>query len=119
MLAEAFRRKHEEMPLGWLGVIGLMNVQFAIREDTIYVLSAPALRSIDGGRTWETLSGAHGDFHDLWVDPDDAQHLVIGNDGGGSVSMNGATAATIWAWACALISNAVTKAGVSGLSGDL
>ncbi len=25
MLAEAFRRKHEEMPLGWLGVIGLVG----------------------------------------------------------------------------------------------
>ena len=34
-------------------------------------------------------NGTHGDFHDLWVDPDDPQHPVIGNDGGGSVSMNG------------------------------
>ena len=34
-------------------------------ENTIYVLSAPALRSLDGGKTWENLSGTHGDYHDL------------------------------------------------------
>ncbi|MCB0593866.1 MAG: glycosyl hydrolase, partial [Phaeodactylibacter sp.] len=38
-------------------------------ENTVYVLSADALRSIDGGKTWEALSGTHGDFHDLWINP--------------------------------------------------
>ena len=28
-------------------------------EHTIYVMSAPAMRSIDGGKTWEYLSGTH------------------------------------------------------------
>src|SRR5438128_5404971 len=34
-------------------------------ENTIYVMSAPALRSMDAGKTWENPSGTHGDFHDL------------------------------------------------------
>ena len=38
-------------------------------EDTVYVLSAPALRSEDGGRTWKRLTGTHTDFHDLWINP--------------------------------------------------
>ena len=44
-------------------------------ENTIYVLSAPALRSNDGGKTWETLSGTHGDYHDLWINPDNPEQL--------------------------------------------
>src|SRR5687767_10928083 len=57
-------------------------------EHTIYVLSAPALRSIDGGRTWETLSGTHGDFHDLWINPHDSKNFVISNDGGVAITFN-------------------------------
>ena len=44
-------------------------------ERTIYVLSAPALRSTDGGKTWQTLSGTHGDYHDMWINPDNPAQL--------------------------------------------
>ena len=57
-------------------------------EHTIYVLSAPALRSIDGGKTWEKLSGTHGDFHDLWINPNNTKNMVIANDGGAAISFN-------------------------------
>lgn len=57
-------------------------------EHTIYVLSAPALRSIDGGKTWEVLSGTHGDFHDLWINPDDSKNFIISNDGGVAITFN-------------------------------
>jgi len=57
-------------------------------DDTLYVMSAPALRSTDGGRTWETLSGTHGDFHDLWINPDNPQNMIISNDGGSAITFN-------------------------------
>lgn len=57
-------------------------------EHTLYVLSAPALRSIDGGKTWEELSGTHGDYHDLWINPHNPKNLVIANDGGAAISFN-------------------------------
>ena len=57
-------------------------------ENTVYVMSAPALRSIDGGKTWERLSGTHGDFHDLWINPDNSRNMVIANDGGAAISYN-------------------------------
>lgn len=57
-------------------------------ENTIYVLSAPALRSEDGGKTWENLSGTHGDFHDLWINPHNPKNMVIANDGGAAISVN-------------------------------
>jgi photosystem II stability/assembly factor-like uncharacterized protein len=57
-------------------------------ENTVYVLSAPALRSRDGGKSWETLSGTHGDYHDLWINPDDPNNFIISNDGGSAITFN-------------------------------
>ncbi|ALM08342.1 glycosyl hydrolase [Sediminicola sp. YIK13] len=57
-------------------------------ENTVYVLSAPALRSLDGGKTWETLSGPHGDYHDLWINPHNSKNMVIADDGGAGISFN-------------------------------
>jgi photosystem II stability/assembly factor-like uncharacterized protein len=58
-------------------------------DDTVYVMSAPALRSTDGGKTWDNISGTHGDFHDLWINPDNPQNMIISNDGGSAISFNG------------------------------
>jgi photosystem II stability/assembly factor-like uncharacterized protein len=58
-------------------------------ENTIYVLSASAMRSLDGGKTWETLSGTHGDYHDLWINPDNPSNFIISNDGGSAITFNG------------------------------
>ncbi len=57
-------------------------------ENTIYVMSASAMRSADGGKTWETLGGTHGDFHDLWINPDDPKNFIISNDGGSAITFN-------------------------------
>ena len=57
-------------------------------EQTVYVLSAPALRSIDGGRSWEEVEGAHGDYHDLWINPNNSKNMIMADDGGGSISLN-------------------------------
>ncbi|MBL7842932.1 MAG: glycosyl hydrolase [Cyclobacteriaceae bacterium] len=57
-------------------------------EHTVYVLSAPALRSIDGGKTWEYVEGAHGDYHDLWINPNNPKNMVMADDGGASITLN-------------------------------
>ena len=41
----------------------------------------------DGGKTWQTLSGTHGDFHDMWINPDNPGNFVISNDGGAAVTL--------------------------------
>jgi photosystem II stability/assembly factor-like uncharacterized protein len=57
--------------------------------DVVYLQNTTMFRSADGGKTTAGVNnGTHGDFHDLWIDPDDAAHLVVGNDGGGAVSKN-------------------------------
>ncbi|WP_286747290.1 glycosyl hydrolase [Roseivirga sp. UBA1976] len=58
-------------------------------EHTVYVLSAPALKSIDGGKTWQRITGTHGDYHDLWINPNNSKNMVIANDGGAAISFDG------------------------------
>jgi photosystem II stability/assembly factor-like uncharacterized protein len=58
-------------------------------EDVVYMQNTSFFRSTDGGETYETINnGTHGDFHDMWIDPDDPTHLLVANDGGGAVSVN-------------------------------
>jgi photosystem II stability/assembly factor-like uncharacterized protein len=58
-------------------------------ENRLYVLSAPALRSHDGGRTWEVVNGVHGDYHDMWINPNDPQNFVLSDDGGAAITFDG------------------------------
>ena len=58
-------------------------------ENVVYMQNTSFFRSTDGGETYESINnGTHGDFHDLWIDPDDPTHLIVANDGGGAVSKN-------------------------------
>lgn len=64
---------------------------FADPRDTgvVYLQNTSMFRSTDGGKKTTAIdNGTHGDFHDLWIDPADPKHLVVGNDGGGAVSIN-------------------------------
>ena len=64
-------------------------------EDVLYVLNVQFWRSKDGGKTFNSIRTPHADHHDLWVDPLDAQHLIIADDGGGQISFDaGATWST-------------------------
>lgn len=58
-------------------------------ENIVYVLNSPGLKSIDGGKTWTRLSGTHGDYHQLWINPNNNKNMVISNDGGAAVTVNG------------------------------
>lgn len=57
--------------------------------DTVYVLNAPFLKSVDGGVSFETMRLPHGDHHDLWIHPDDSRIMVEANDGGAVVTLDG------------------------------
>jgi len=53
--------------------------------ETIYTWGVPFLKSTDGGKTWEAKArnqSVHVDHHALWIDPNDSEHLLLGNDGG-------------------------------------
>ncbi|MDX1495493.1 MAG: hypothetical protein R3253_15605, partial [Longimicrobiales bacterium] len=45
--------------------------------------------SEDGGRTMRDMAEAvHVDFHAIWVDPNDPERIVLGNDGGIAISFD-------------------------------
>jgi photosystem II stability/assembly factor-like uncharacterized protein len=58
-------------------------------EDVLYVLNAPLLRSIDGGKTFEPVPNPHTDQHDLWINPDAPNNMILANDGGACITFNG------------------------------
>ncbi|MGI9516681.1 MAG: WD40/YVTN/BNR-like repeat-containing protein, partial [Pirellulaceae bacterium] len=58
-------------------------------RDKVYVLNVQFHRSTDGGKTFSSIRTPHGDHHDLWIDPEVPDRMVIADDGGGQVTYNG------------------------------
>jgi photosystem II stability/assembly factor-like uncharacterized protein len=57
--------------------------------DTVWVLNMPCKKSVDGGKTFVDIPTPHGDNQDLWIDPQDSNRMIEGNDGGAAVTFNG------------------------------
>ncbi len=60
--------------------------------DKLYILGVPMLSSNDGGRTWyrvDSTGDVHVDHQALWINPQDSEHLMLGNDGGLYISYDG------------------------------
>jgi photosystem II stability/assembly factor-like uncharacterized protein len=52
-------------------------------ENKIFKPDLILLYSTDGGKTFNIVSGgAHGDFHDVWIDPKNPNIVIAGDDGG-------------------------------------
>jgi len=63
--------------------------------NVVYVLNVRYHRSEDGGKTFKQFSAGHVDHHDLWIDPQNPQRMIIGDDGGAQVTYDrGATWST-------------------------
>ncbi|MEM6297620.1 MAG: glycosyl hydrolase [Bacteroidota bacterium] len=58
-------------------------------ENTVYVVNVDYQKSIDGGRTFKAARAPHGDHHDLWIAPEDPSRMIMGDDGGAQVSLDG------------------------------
>ncbi|UCF38109.1 MAG: glycosyl hydrolase [Acidobacteriota bacterium] len=60
-----------------------------VDENTVWVLNAPLMKSIDGGATFEMKSTPHGDHHDHWINPQDNKNMINANDGGATITFDG------------------------------
>lgn len=58
-------------------------------KDTCVVLNVANGRSRDGGKTFSTWFSGHSDNHDVWIDPADTKRMIVGNDGGATVTTDG------------------------------
>ncbi len=63
-------------------------------ENRIFNLWSYVSMSEDGGKTFRTIAdygnNVHPDHHAFWIDPDDPNYLIDGNDGGLNISRDGA-----------------------------
>jgi photosystem II stability/assembly factor-like uncharacterized protein len=51
--------------------------------EKVYKPGGGLIASNEGGKSFSNISGgAHGDFHDVWIDPQNTDHLIAGDDGG-------------------------------------
>jgi len=52
--------------------------------DRIYVMNVTTRISDDGGKTLRKMNEVnhHGDDHEIWIDPDNTKHWLLGSDGG-------------------------------------
>ena len=60
-------------------------------ENEIYFLTSAFAKSLNGGETLQVQHGAvspGGDNHELWIDPTNADRMIVANDGGTSISVN-------------------------------
>jgi photosystem II stability/assembly factor-like uncharacterized protein len=53
--------------------------------DRVFKTDGALIASQDGGKSFATVggfNGAHGDVHAVWIDPENPQHVISGDDGG-------------------------------------
>ena len=58
-------------------------------EDEVWVMNGVLIKSIDSGKTFETVEAPHVDHHAIWINPSDSNIMINGNDGGANVTMDG------------------------------
>lgn len=58
-------------------------------SNVVYATNVIFYKSKDGGRTFQHIDVLHGDTHALWIAPGDPQRMIMGDDGGATVSTNG------------------------------
>ena len=55
-------------------------------ENRVYVMNVSFWRSEDGGKSFDRYRTPHGDHHDLWIDPENNNRMIVADDGGAQVS---------------------------------
>ncbi|MBL7766585.1 MAG: hypothetical protein JNJ58_10855 [Chitinophagaceae bacterium] len=58
-------------------------------ENIMYVCNVELYKSTDGGKSFSQIYTPHGDHHNLWIDPEDGQRMIVADDGGAQVSFDG------------------------------
>jgi photosystem II stability/assembly factor-like uncharacterized protein len=66
--------------------------------DVLYIPNVALYRTEDGGKTIQIVRGAPGgdDYHQIWIDPKNSNHLMLGVDQGATVSLDHGKTWTTW-----------------------
>ena len=57
-------------------------------EHRVYCPNVELMRTNDAGKTFQQINTPHGDHHDLWIDPEDPNRMIVADDGGAQVSFD-------------------------------
>jgi photosystem II stability/assembly factor-like uncharacterized protein len=58
--------------------------------DKVYAVSFTTMASTDGGKTFKTIGEqVHSDFHAIWIAPNDPDRIMLGEDGGYVLTLDG------------------------------
>lgn len=57
-------------------------------ENKVYCPNVNFMFSTDGGKTFKSVRTPHGDHHDLWIDPEDPNRMIVADDGGAQISFD-------------------------------
>ncbi len=95
---EHWRRVNDETRLwgrGWYFESVTVDPKDA---DTAYVINTATYRTTDAGKTFVPVKGAPGgdDYHQLWINPNDPNRMVLSSDQGTVVSVDDAATWSTW-----------------------
>jgi photosystem II stability/assembly factor-like uncharacterized protein len=60
------------------------------KADTVYAVSMMLSKSTDGGKTFKAIADkVHVDYHAMWIAPNDPSRIIVGEDGGYALTVDG------------------------------
>lgn len=87
---KTFEKRDDSQMMVWRPFYFAKMVVDPKNAERLFKMNLNMVASDDGGKSFSGASGnCHADWHDVWINPNNTQHLVAGNDGGVCVSMDG------------------------------
>lgn len=88
---KTWRKTHQEILEGVVFTYGYYFGTVSVsptNPDKVYIAGYPVLLSMDAGKTFKQIDGenCHPDYHRVWINPQDDNHIITGNDGGINIS---------------------------------
>ncbi|HLI97210.1 MAG TPA: hypothetical protein VKT72_14170 [Candidatus Baltobacteraceae bacterium] len=63
----------------------------------VYTASTELAQSTDGGKTFKAIArSVHGDYHSIWIAPNDPKRIIVGEDGGYALSVDAGKTWAFW-----------------------
>lgn len=87
---KSFERRDDSQMMVWRPFYFANLIVDPTDANRLFKTNLDLIVSGDGGKSFSGAGGGcHGDWHDVWVNPNNPQHTIAGNDGGLCVSHDG------------------------------
>ncbi len=80
---KTWERRDDSQEMVWRPFYFANLIVDPVNPDRLFKPDGELIQSLDGGKTFASAGGgAHGDFHDVWIDPAAPTQVITGDDGG-------------------------------------